>query len=774
MYVFGDFNRGFSMGSDVPTYLFMIVAALMYLASGVLYLASYRGCFPRPTPGALWAEYLNCLPCLAMVCTSALYYWNDGKHERVFNGIMLVEAGAMLLWLLALCYLKAWHELLPPEKARAPLSPLSLLDVGFQAELLNIVPSAFYVASSIVGVYFRFYAPPAEAAVALSSIPYALRVSSKINIFADIMFAADALLYFVISYQDFKEDTAAAVAIARGLSSMSEGVAVDPRHLGHIFYAARSLAARSREQKLADSPPSLTSLLRLRRQRNEGSTGHPSGEWLDTTTDDLQTPLLSEQPTVPGQTRPQASRLVCGGSVPAQAVNAVGDRGGAHSPSLFVSPFAASLPYWEVGPGEHTNAEPTRRSSAELSMMAEITSNPPISLAFNEKIASTSSEACLTADSSEPHGRPYNRHNHNRDNTKAALSTTFHTIIRPMDDNHAGPGEMVQWYHEDAGNHPHYHKLEPKECHHHGARQCRHCSEMHGLKSSHPLHSAALRHPAAQKCRDEKSARASHGQPHAHGQDHNLGHVHLSSHHAPSQAAHRSHGRIQAKIAHRHAQRRDTHDVLLDGGLQHLLSQFAPLSSVAAGLSLTGNDRDERSHPIHMASSVTVQDFAAHSFQVGSGPSDGGLPEARTRPFMVADAPRQLPQRNAQNRQSFILDECQQSAIDPSISHTAVGARSIAGNPMLTLSSLQDALERRLLACRQRHGDYITRLTDEAGGEYDNNATMRSEEVGDARRLHGLDTEYRRGCLLLTVCALFEISEWIIPAIDTIGYRIIC
>lgn len=251
-YVWCNYSRGYLDSHAMFTDVLYIVLAFAFVVDAVLYHYSWQGAWPPPGWVAIWSDYINIIASVGYLCTACLYIVETS--EQMVQAVMLTEAAMALLFVVdSLMYTYAWITTVPPQvKGRG----CTLRDLDLWAYILFIVPACLYMMSAIVGIWMHWTqrrqyiggeagsltSDPAD--IYPSGVYPALKLMSRINVWADVLYLADAVVLCASWWRDLMIELAPV---------SSSGIVVKLRIEDEDGSSASSGADRGRGGSDADS-----------------------------------------------------------------------------------------------------------------------------------------------------------------------------------------------------------------------------------------------------------------------------------------------------------------------------------------------------------------------------------------------------------------------------------------------------------------------------------------------------------------------------------------
>ena len=215
-YVVINFGRAYLAEHVVSLDGLYIAIALINLLSAVFYLFSWTGSFPHPDAVTVSAEYLNILAASGFVASSCMYFVET--NEMLIRAVLLTE-GAMCIVYLAdsLLYAHAWYSGVPPGlRSRG----CTLRDPELLANVLNVIPSLLYCVGSATVIWLHVTLPARRSDSA--TLTEALRAMARVNVWADLLFTADAWMYVWAWARDLRAEVSPEL-LSRASSFSSAG-----------------------------------------------------------------------------------------------------------------------------------------------------------------------------------------------------------------------------------------------------------------------------------------------------------------------------------------------------------------------------------------------------------------------------------------------------------------------------------------------------------------------------------------------------------------------
>ena len=205
-YVFANYSRGYLDGHASFTDVLYVSLALAFLADSLLYLWSWEGSIPNPRRSALMGEYLNIAGSAGYVISSVLYLFESPSNPVILSTVLFLEAGLVLVFLAdALVYLYAWYSVVPPNLRGRGCTPR---DPEAWGNALNIVPSVLYLVGTVVGLWLNLTQVREVDGVTGGETDNALRTMARINVWGDLLWLIDAVIYFIAWARDYAEEVA--------------------------------------------------------------------------------------------------------------------------------------------------------------------------------------------------------------------------------------------------------------------------------------------------------------------------------------------------------------------------------------------------------------------------------------------------------------------------------------------------------------------------------------------------------------------------------------
>jgi hypothetical protein len=226
-YVWCNYSRGYLDDHAGFTDGLYIVLAAGFVVDAVLYLYSWQGAWPPPGYAALWGDYINIIASVGYLLTACMYIVETS--EAMVQAVMAIEAGMVVLFVIdALLYHYAWLVTVPPGvRGRG----CTWVDLDCWGNVLNIVPACLYLVASVVGMWVHqmqrrryesgaggglssvdggFGSPADPGDLSPGGTFPALRAMSRINVWADVLYLADALVLCAAWWRDLRLELAPA------------------------------------------------------------------------------------------------------------------------------------------------------------------------------------------------------------------------------------------------------------------------------------------------------------------------------------------------------------------------------------------------------------------------------------------------------------------------------------------------------------------------------------------------------------------------------------
>lgn len=209
-YVIANYSRGYlDDHADFSANMYIAIGVVQ-VCSALLYLFGWQGS-SSPDCLSLLAEYMNVTGALGYLLQAALYQYEATPEMQV---LVLWWGGAFALLFLidSLLYLYAWYIASPMKKRNRGCT---YRDLEMWANLLNVLPSIVYVASSLGGVWYHYARTVHDDTLGAGALggsgssvndTQTLRLMSKIYVWGDLMYLIDSGIYMVVWVRDVQHD----------------------------------------------------------------------------------------------------------------------------------------------------------------------------------------------------------------------------------------------------------------------------------------------------------------------------------------------------------------------------------------------------------------------------------------------------------------------------------------------------------------------------------------------------------------------------------------